>query len=131
MYANMRVIEEVCVLLGKETRMRTSSTVRLVLCLLLLTALVGPEVASAGCRGKCVVVAPPFCRRCEDAGVDTGVLCQDSGNCGCFYIQCAAAPIKSVRHDQMTLADLGIASAEPASTLCASGSAGGAATLTN
>jgi len=118
-------------LLGKETRMRPSSTVRLILCLLLLTAFAAPEIASAGCRGKCVVVEPPFCRRCEDAGFYTGVLCQDSGDCGCFYIQCVAAPIKSVRHDQVTLADLGIASGEKASTMCATGSAAGAASLTN
>ncbi|HEX4951917.1 MAG TPA: hypothetical protein VF017_00775 [Thermoanaerobaculia bacterium] len=49
-----------------------------------------PAPADA-CSGKCVRVPGTFCRYCADAGFETGVLCQDSGGCGCFYIQCASS----------------------------------------
>lgn len=45
------------------------------------------------CTGLCQVTpqpGKPFCRTCVDAGYDTGVMCQQSGPCGCFYVQCAS-----------------------------------------
>lgn len=65
--------------------------------LLLLVGLVSlvallPQAALAGCSGKCEHVPgqPIFCRECVDAGHETGVLCQQSGPCGCFFVQCAS-----------------------------------------
>jgi hypothetical protein len=59
-----------------------------------LVLLVSAQVAGA-CSGICQRVDPerPFCRQCMDAGYDTGVLCANAGDCGCYYIMCAEATI--------------------------------------
>jgi hypothetical protein len=102
--------------------MRSSIPVRLALCLLTLAAIVLPEVASA-CYGKCMMVAP-MCRRCGDSPTYTGVLCQDSGNCGCFYIQCVSAqPEAKQPPTQTALNELGLGAPMVAPASCLSASA--------
>jgi hypothetical protein len=100
--------------------MRTSVATRLVLCLLVLAGLGLAEVASAQCYGQCVVVAPPFCRRCLESDTPTGVLCSDSGSCGCFYIQCATQQAEQPE-TQKALTELGLGAPliAPASCLSA------------
>jgi hypothetical protein len=98
--------------------MRVPVTTRLVLCLVVLAGIVLPEVAAAQCFGQCVIVAPPFCRRCMDAEQPTGVLCRNSGSCGCFFVQCAAAAEQS--EVQATLSDLGLGAPTVVPTSCLS-----------
>jgi hypothetical protein len=64
--------------------------------LMLLGTLVGADIAAA-CSARCVVVSPPFCRRCLDVGEYTGITCQNSGSCGCFFTQntCGTLPAGS------------------------------------
>lgn len=54
--------------------------------------------AEASCTGICENVAPSggFCLRCVDAGEETGALCENSGSCGCFFVQCPYALQSSV-----------------------------------
>lgn len=59
----------------------------LVVCTLVLAAMVLHVGAAAACTARCVKVAEPFCRRCLDVGTYTGITCEDSGNCGCFFTQ--------------------------------------------
>jgi hypothetical protein len=59
----------------------------LVVCTLVLAAMVLHAGAAAACTARCVKVAEPFCRRCLDVGEYTGITCEDSGNCGCFFTQ--------------------------------------------
>lgn len=102
--------------------MRLSSSIRLTLCFLALAAIALPEVASA-CYGKCMLVAP-MCRRCGDSPTPTGVLCQDSGACGCFYIQCVSAqPEAQQPPTQTALNGLGLGAPVLAPTSCLSASA--------
>jgi len=54
--------------------------------LLLGGALAEADIAAA-CFADCVLVSPPFCRRCRDVGEFTGITCQNFSNCGCFYTQ--------------------------------------------
>jgi hypothetical protein len=104
--------------------MKLSVPIRLALCLLALAGIVLPEVAAAQCYGQCVVVAPPFCRRCMEAEQPTGVLCRDSGACGCFYVQCAAANLEAEQPPTQTvLAELGLGAPVFASAACLSASA--------
>lgn len=65
--------------------MTKSSKSLLVVCSLILAALVLNAGAAVACTYQCVKVAEPFCRRCLDTGNYTGVTCQNSGNCGCFF----------------------------------------------
>lgn len=97
--------------------MKLSTVARLVFCLLVLSGIALPEVASA-CTGICQVVAPPFCRRCMDAGYETGVACRDSGSCGCFYIQCAPAAQAAQPATQANLAELGLGAPMLAPAAC-------------
>lgn len=57
------------------------------------------QPAEAGCRGLCEPASGGglFCRKCVTADDETGVLCQQSGQCVCYYIQCAFALQSSVR----------------------------------
>jgi len=59
----------------------------LVVCTLVLAAMVLHVGAASACTARCVKVAEPFCRRCLDVGTYTGITCEDSGNCGCFFTQ--------------------------------------------
>ena len=103
--------------------MRFSVPIRLALCLLTLAAIVAPEVASAQCNGQCQRVAP-LCRRCGESPTPTGVLCQDSGACGCFYIQCVSAqPEAKQPPTQTALAELGLGAPMVAPASCLSASA--------
>lgn len=109
--------------------MRYSAVPLVALCALVLCAIALPDVAAA-CTGKCQVVSPPACRRCVDAGFETGVLCQDSGPCGCFYIQCAAAkPEPGMPATQPMLAELGLGAPTVAPSSCLSAAAEVAAPL--
>ncbi len=102
--------------------MRLSVPIRLTLCLLILAAIVAPEVASA-CYGKCERIAP-LCRRCMDSPTYTGVLCQDSGACGCFYIQCVSAEAEAKQPPTQTaLNELGLGAPMMAPSSCQSASA--------
>ena len=69
----------------------------LVCTLALAAVLVLPDTAQAGCRGRCQV-APGggFCLNCVTADHETGVLCQQSGPCTCYFILCAFALESSV-----------------------------------
>jgi hypothetical protein len=69
--------------------MTKSVKMALVLCTLVFAAfLLSPAVASA-CTSNCVKVTGggPFCRQCLDVGTYTGITCQNSGSCGCFFTQ--------------------------------------------
>lgn len=68
--------------------MTKSVKMALVLCSLVFAAfLLSPAVASA-CTSNCVKVGGgPFCRQCMDVGTYTGITCQNSGQCGCFFTQ--------------------------------------------
>lgn len=63
----------------------------LVIASVAIVALVFVDAAFA-CTQKCTRVPGTFCRICEDTGEFTGVGCQQSGPCGCFFVQviCAA-----------------------------------------
>lgn len=71
-------------------------------------AVLVPAPATAGCSGICEQSGgSPWCRRCADAGYETGALCQDSGSCGCFYIQCYSGQMTAVGEvDWSDLADV-------------------------
>lgn len=74
-------------------------------CTLAMAAVLAlPDTAQAGCRGRCEV-APGggFCLKCVTADHETGVLCQQSGPCTCYFILCASALESSV--DQFTTPD--------------------------
>lgn len=64
-----------------------------------------PKAVDASCYGLCERVqgGQLFCRECVSADQPTGVLCQQSGPCHCFYIQCAYALQSSV--DSFTTPD--------------------------
>ena len=61
----------------------------LTLSILVLGGLILPAGAALACYSNCVRVDPnrPFCRQCEDVGTYTGITCQSSGPCGCFFTQ--------------------------------------------
>ena len=102
--------------------MKLSISIRLALCFLILAAIVAPEITSA-CYGKCMVVSP-MCRRCGDSPTYTGVLCQDSGACGCFYLQCVSAETEAKQPPTQTaLNELGLGAPVVAPTTCLSASA--------
>lgn len=99
--------------------MKPSHIARLAFCLLVLSAIALPDLASA-CTGICERVSP-LCRRCTDAGYYTGVACRDSGSCGCFYVQCAAAaPEEGEPSVPAMLAELGIGAPALNPAACAS-----------
>jgi len=50
-----------------------------------------PAAAPACQASHCAIVSTsPFCRRCVLDTGEASAACMDSGNCGCFYFQCAA-----------------------------------------
>lgn len=79
--------------------------------LMLLGMLVGADIAAA-CTARCVLVSAPFCRRCLDVGEYTGITCQNSGSCGCFFTQntCGTLPV-NVPED-LLLEELGLTVAQ-------------------
>ena len=100
--------------------MRSSIPIRFALCILALAAIVLPEVALAQCNGQCQRIAP-MCRRCGESPTPTGVLCQDSGACGCFYIQCVSSqPEAKQPPTQTALNELGLGAPIVAPTPCLS-----------
>lgn len=57
-------------------------------CTLLAVAFLGSVDIASACYSRCVRVDPnTFCRRCLDVGEYTGITCEDSGSCGCFFTQ--------------------------------------------
>jgi hypothetical protein len=68
-------------------RIRSGS---LALAFVLFGAVVLLPQPAAGCTGDCVWQGPG-CFVCVDTGQYTGVACDQSGPCGCFYVLCAAA----------------------------------------
>lgn len=49
--------------------------------------------SASACTQMCVADGSPFCRVCADVGDFTGVTCEQSGPCVCFFTQnnCFAA----------------------------------------
>jgi hypothetical protein len=76
---------------------RRAITGAFALILVLTGSLLAPQPAMAGCTGICANVGPPgsFCRRCMDAGFETGVACRDIGNCGCIFVQVDCTGLES------------------------------------
>lgn len=66
--------------------------------LLLVAFLMNLGVASA-CTYNCVRVpgGSPLCRQCQDTGVFTGITCENSGPCECFFTKntCGSAQAKA------------------------------------
>ena len=46
---------------------------------LVLLGIAGGVDIAAACDADCVIVSPPFCRRCQSVGEFTGITCQDFG----------------------------------------------------
>ena len=59
----------------------------LTLAILILAGLALQTGAALACTADCVRVDPNrlFCRQCLDTGEFTGITCQNSGPCGCFF----------------------------------------------
>jgi hypothetical protein len=87
--------------------MRTTKRI-LTLSILVLGGLILPAGAALACYSNCVRVDPnrPFCRRCLDVGVYTGITCQDIGQCGCIFTQNTCSPLASVTHAEAQQTDL-------------------------
>jgi hypothetical protein len=87
--------------------MRTTKRI-LTLSILVLGGLVLPAAAGLACTSNCVQVDPhrPFCRRCLDVGVYTGITCQDIGQCGCIFTQNTCGLSASVTHAKAQQTDL-------------------------
>jgi hypothetical protein len=62
----------------------------LVIASVAIVALVFVDAAFA-CTQQCTRVPGTFCRICEDTGEFTGAGCQQSGPCGCFWVQVICA----------------------------------------
>lgn len=62
----------------------------LVFAFVAVAALLLVESAFA-CTQMCTRVPGTFCRVCEDTGEYTGAGCQQSGPCGCFFVQVICA----------------------------------------
>lgn len=58
-------------------------------CTLLAVAFLGTVDTASACYSRCVRVDGPttFCRQCMDVGEYTGITCENSGPCGCFFTQ--------------------------------------------
>ena len=62
----------------------------LTLAILILGGIILQTGAALACTERCVRISEPgqpFCRQCLDVGTYTGVTCQSSGPCGCFFTQ--------------------------------------------
>src|SRR5947209_12320345 len=66
--------------------MRSSMKHLLVAAILVAASLAASRPALSQCDYACTVVST-FCQRCVYAGPGAGA-CQDSGQCGCFDVQC-------------------------------------------
>ncbi|MFY9825091.1 MAG: hypothetical protein WAM82_27180 [Thermoanaerobaculia bacterium] len=87
--------------------MRTTKRI-LTLSILVLGGLVLQAGAALACYSNCVRVDPnhPFCKRCQDVGVYTGITCQDIGQCGCIFTQNTCSPSAAVAQTKAQQTDL-------------------------
>jgi len=92
---------------------------------LMLLGIVGGVNIAAACDADCVIVTPPFCRRCKSVGHYTGITCQNFSSCGCFYTQNLCGQSSGAQGED-PLAALGLAVMEP--KVCADGKASAADT---
>lgn len=65
-------------------------------------AILMPGPADAQCQGICTRISPG-CRVCENAGQETGALCDQSGPCGCFYVICPFSASQTFEADSMSV----------------------------